>query len=101
MRQSGHPPQKAGRLSKGVVRTLRAVIFAIVVNPFAIVAAGVSGWLLVLTITGVWHSRMDSSGWEFCEVLSYGACITALTFFTFLAVGHVVLTIITGWAGDR
>jgi hypothetical protein len=101
MRSSGDPAQEANWLGKGVARTLRAVLFAVIVNPFAIVAAGILAWLLVHAVTGTFHYHVDSAGWEFREVLSCGICITALTFLTFLAIGHVVLTIIAGWAGNQ
>jgi hypothetical protein len=101
MQYSAHISEKAGRLGKGVAHTLEAVVFAIIANPFAIVAAGIFAWLLVHVLTEMWHFHTSGFGWQFGDVLRCGACVTALFFFTLLAAGHVVLTIIALWPSDR
>jgi hypothetical protein len=99
MRYSSHMPRRVGRLGQSIARTAEAVLFAIIVDPFALVAAALFVWLLAHTLAGVWH--FHANGFGLCEVLSCGACITALCFLILLAVGHFVLTILAVRLSDR
>ena len=85
----------------GIVRRLlRGLFSAVILNPHAIVATVILGWLLAHVILGVHRTHTECVGWELHEVLGCSACVLALTVLTCLAVGHVVITFIAGWRGN-
>jgi hypothetical protein len=78
-----------------------AVGSAVFVDPFAVIAALMSGWLLILIAPALVQPPLGSAGLSAIGTLAHAACVLALGLITALAAGHVALTAAAGWSARR
>ncbi|MHC4444668.1 MAG: hypothetical protein ACYTF1_25830 [Planctomycetota bacterium] len=81
----------------GVRRLLRAVLFILITEPFAILAVVACGVLSAFVLAGVYRDDQGLSGLLLGDVFLWGSYLAALAFLLVLAVVHIIVTAILGW----
>ena len=90
-----------GRAGDLVKRSLRVLLCVVFLNPFAVVAAIVVGWVLMHFVAGLHNSLNGHHTWCVCDAVGCCACLGAMTLLVMLATGSVILTAIIGWRGPE
>lgn len=77
-------------------RIIRGVFLSIFVNPFALVVACVTIWILSHLIHGITTAVAEGEHWTIESLIGCGSSITALVLIALLATSHFVVTVVFG-----
>lgn len=85
--EQGAPPVTAPRVRRSLLMTFLSYPYVLVTMPL----------LCGLIAHFLWERKMPEHRWSWREWFAGAGCITAVSVFAILAVGYLVLVVISGW----
>ncbi len=77
-------------------RIVRSALWLLFANPYPVVVAIVLGYILIHAVAGL-YAHVDQTGWHLRNLGNCMLCVGVLGILILIAVGHVLVTLSSGW----